>query len=906
MATYSPILTNTGAAKIAAARVSGTEITYTHLAVGDANGVSYAPASSQTALVHEVWRGEVESVYVHANFPNQVVCEARIPIADGGFDIREAGVFLADGTMLAVSRYPTTTKPLPGSGSEKDLLIRFIFEVANAAEVTHIIDPSLIYATKEYVDARLHHVRLATTANITLSGTQTIDGVTAVVGDRVLVQAQTDGKTNGIYVVKSGAWTRALDFNTPENIIPMALICVSEGTTYKDNIFKLTNDSILLGTTSLVFSPLTYPFETSAANIKMDGTQSTGTRDTAARGDHVHPSDNTKVSTWYVGANSGSARWMKVCTIPTGFGQGSRISIALTGGGSGYGSGVTGHAMLDLTLNNTSVWDAAVYITSVLAGIESIRKVVTVPTTGSGCEVWVLVWTYSNITAIVMGNNADSIVRNSNEYSATDPVGTVGKAFAMIKSDENGNVGVNTNAKSLSSGYNVIELRNTAVMSGTSGNDSYFLTNAYYDGAWKYKTAGKPAARYENVLGNHAFYTAPAAGAADAVITWTKVLEIDSAGLIKAGTSTVWHSANDGSGSGLDADLFDGIDSARFVYGANARATTFAVDANAIVKSGLYHLDSVASNIPVVLGGTLVHTQHYNVDNYASQIYHVYSTTDIYKRTCNNGTWSQWEKIAVTASPAFTGTPTAPTAATDTNTNQIATTAFVKAVVAALVNSSPAALDTLNELAVALGNDPNFATTMTNALANKQPLDATLTALAALATSADKLIYATGSDTFSTTTLTSFIRTLLDDTTAASARSTLGAAPVDSPAFTGMPTAPTPPTGTNTTQIATTAFACGTFAKSTNGYHVLPSGKIEQWGRAIGLSIAPNGTYTITFPTAFLTEIGFVGVQLLGASPDDGVLSVQVSDASSLSQFTITNKDGNSSITQIRWFAVGW
>lgn len=81
------------------------------------------------------------------------------------------------------------------------------------------------------------------------------------------------------------------------------------------------------------------------------------------------------------------------------------------------------------------------------------------------------------------------------------------------------------------------------------------------------------------------------------------------------------------------------------------------------------------------------------------------------------------------ASPALTGTPTAPTAAQTVNNTQIATTAFVKSALAALVGSSPAALDTLNELAAALGNDPNFATTVTNALAGKQPLDGTLTTL---------------------------------------------------------------------------------------------------------------------------------------------------------------------------------
>ncbi|EKF3425546.1 tail fiber protein [Escherichia coli] len=116
------------------------------------------------------------------------------------------------------------------------------------------------------------------------------------------------------------------------------------------------------------------------------------------------------------------------------------------------------------------------------------------------------------------------------------------------------------------------------------------------------------------------------------------------------------------------------------------------------------------------------------------------------------------------ASPALTGVPTAPTAAQGTNNTQIATTAYVRAAISALVGSSPEALDTLNELAAALGNDQNFATTMTNALAGKQPLDATLTALAALATGANKLPYFTGKDTVAQTDLTSVGRDILAKT----------------------------------------------------------------------------------------------------------------------------------------------
>lgn len=78
------------------------------------------------------------------------------------------------------------------------------------------------------------------------------------------------------------------------------------------------------------------------------------------------------------------------------------------------------------------------------------------------------------------------------------------------------------------------------------------------------------------------------------------------------------------------------------------------------------------------------------------------------------------------ASPSFTGTPTAPTATTGTNTTQLATTAFVQAAISALIDAAPAALDTLNELAAALGDDPNFATTVTTALAAKLDANSTI------------------------------------------------------------------------------------------------------------------------------------------------------------------------------------
>ncbi|EFX7209199.1 phage tail protein [Shigella sonnei] len=154
-------------------------------------------------------------------------------------------------------------------------------------------------------------------------------------------------------------------------------------------------------------------------------------------------------------------------------------------------------------------------------------------------------------------------------------------------------------------------------------------------------------------------------------------------------------------------------------------------------------------------------------------------------------------KKAPLNSPALSGTPTTPTATKGTNNTQIASTAFVMAAIAELVDSSPDALNTLNELAAALGNDPNFATTMTNALAGKQPKDATLTALAELATSADKLPYFTGADRAALTALTSVGRAILGKTSTQGVLDYLGlgegsALPVGVPV--PWPSA-TPPTG---------------------------------------------------------------------------------------------------------------
>ena len=129
------------------------------------------------------------------------------------------------------------------------------FKITNAADPTSAQD----VVTKAYADALAQGykwkdpVRAATTGNITLSGAQTIDGVSVIAGDRVLVKAQSTGSANGIYLAASGSWTRATDFDAASELVGASCF-VSEGTTLGNSVWVMTTDApITLGTTPLVF-----------------------------------------------------------------------------------------------------------------------------------------------------------------------------------------------------------------------------------------------------------------------------------------------------------------------------------------------------------------------------------------------------------------------------------------------------------------------------------------------------------------------------------------------------------------------------------------------------------------------------------------------------------------------------
>lgn len=153
--------------------------------------------------------------------------------------------------------------PVTQVRSKQQLLVTDNVSFGGLYRITNLVDPTGAQdaATKAYVDAVKQaldikdSVRAATTANITLSGTQTIDGVALIAGNRVLVKDQTAGQDNGIYVVAAGAWTRSTDADTSADVNPGMFVFVEEGTANGDNGYVLTtNGPITLGTTPLAFT----------------------------------------------------------------------------------------------------------------------------------------------------------------------------------------------------------------------------------------------------------------------------------------------------------------------------------------------------------------------------------------------------------------------------------------------------------------------------------------------------------------------------------------------------------------------------------------------------------------------------------------------------------------------------
>lgn len=149
------LLTDRGMAKIASALADKKQLHLQKMAVGDSGGQYYEPTASQTKLRHEVWRGDMNTLTVAPNNPNWLIAEVVLPEDIGGWYVREVGVFDADGELIAIGKFPESYKPLLPGGCGKQVCIRLIMEVSNTTAVTLTVDPSIVLATRDYVDSLL-------------------------------------------------------------------------------------------------------------------------------------------------------------------------------------------------------------------------------------------------------------------------------------------------------------------------------------------------------------------------------------------------------------------------------------------------------------------------------------------------------------------------------------------------------------------------------------------------------------------------------------------------------------------------------------------------------------------------------------------------------------------------------
>ena len=143
------LVTDYGAEKQLRCITEGLPFEVTHIALGDGNGRYYEPTTSQTKLVHEVWRGNVEKCEWSED---RFYCVTTVPAEVGGFDVREAGVFDAENNLLVITKFPETTKQSPESGTVKQLTIRIELQMSNQELAELVINPNLNIVTIDVLD----------------------------------------------------------------------------------------------------------------------------------------------------------------------------------------------------------------------------------------------------------------------------------------------------------------------------------------------------------------------------------------------------------------------------------------------------------------------------------------------------------------------------------------------------------------------------------------------------------------------------------------------------------------------------------------------------------------------------------------------------------------------------------
>jgi len=153
------VLTNVGAAALANSIALGQDLAITTFAVGDGGGAAYAPTVEQlkasTALVNKTYSGGVNELKSDPDNPARFYIEGVVPVAEGGWTVREAGWFLSNGEMFAVTKFPPSYKSVPSDGAATELPVRTYIATGAVANIILKIDPTIVMASRKYVDQSL-------------------------------------------------------------------------------------------------------------------------------------------------------------------------------------------------------------------------------------------------------------------------------------------------------------------------------------------------------------------------------------------------------------------------------------------------------------------------------------------------------------------------------------------------------------------------------------------------------------------------------------------------------------------------------------------------------------------------------------------------------------------------------
>ncbi|WP_234116751.1 phage tail protein [Citrobacter freundii] len=159
-AKFYTLLTEIGAAKLASAAALGIPLKITQMAVGDGGGVLPTPSAQQTALVAEKHRAALNMLYIDPQNSSQIIAEQVIPETEGGWWIREVGLFDETGALIAVGNCPESYKPQLAEGSGRTQTVRMVLITSSTDNITLKIDPAVVLATRKYVDDKVLELKV--------------------------------------------------------------------------------------------------------------------------------------------------------------------------------------------------------------------------------------------------------------------------------------------------------------------------------------------------------------------------------------------------------------------------------------------------------------------------------------------------------------------------------------------------------------------------------------------------------------------------------------------------------------------------------------------------------------------------------------------------------------------------